>query len=136
MMLPTMPATLYVEGIATGTAVLDLVLKKQSTMTTIDTDSIRLTIMFADATAYRPQTEGPGYGAPFQKRAVPFAEEESRRSPISIATGGRVFLEENFVGSPKAEARAGAVVEEVFHPADLGMGDVAKVGSFGKVWTD
>ena len=33
------------------------------------------------------------------------------RSPISIATGGRVFLEENLRGSPKAEARAGAVVE-------------------------
>ena len=33
------------------------------------------------------------------------------RSPISIATGGRGFLEENLSGSPKAEARAGAVVE-------------------------
>ena len=34
-----------------------------------------------------------------------------RRSPISIAIGGWVFLEENFSGSPKAEACAGAVVE-------------------------
>ena len=33
------------------------------------------------------------------------------RSQISIATGGRVFLEENLSGSPKTEARAGAVVE-------------------------
>ena len=33
------------------------------------------------------------------------------RSPISIAIGGWVFLEENFSGSPKAEACAGAVVE-------------------------
>jgi SRSO17 transposase len=34
-----------------------------------------------------------------------------RRSQISIATGGRGFLEENLGGSLKAEARAGAVVE-------------------------
>ena len=33
------------------------------------------------------------------------------RSQISIATGGRVFLEENLSGSPKTEALAGAVVE-------------------------
>jgi antitoxin (DNA-binding transcriptional repressor) of toxin-antitoxin stability system len=33
------------------------------------------------------------------------------RSPISIAIGGWLFLEENFSGSPKAEACAGAVVE-------------------------
>jgi hypothetical protein len=33
------------------------------------------------------------------------------RSQISIATGRRSFLEENFSGSAKAEARAGAVVE-------------------------
>jgi hypothetical protein len=36
---------------------------------------------------------------------------EERRSPISIATGRRGFLEENLSGSPKAEALAGAVVE-------------------------
>jgi hypothetical protein len=36
-----------------------------------------------------------------------------RRSPISIAiaTGVRVFLEENLGGSPKVEARAGTVVK-------------------------
>lgn len=33
------------------------------------------------------------------------------RSQISIATGRRIFLEENFGGSSEAEARAGAVVE-------------------------
>jgi hypothetical protein len=33
------------------------------------------------------------------------------RSPISIATGRRGFLEENLSGSPEAEARAGAVVK-------------------------
>ena len=33
------------------------------------------------------------------------------RSPISIAIGGWVFLEENFSGSPITEACAGAVVE-------------------------
>jgi len=35
---------------------------------------------------------------------------EDRRSQISIATGRRGFLEENLIGCPKAEARAGAVV--------------------------
>jgi hypothetical protein len=34
-----------------------------------------------------------------------------RRSQLSIATGGRVFLEENLGGSSETEARAGAVVE-------------------------
>ena len=34
-----------------------------------------------------------------------------RRSQISIATGRRGFLEENLTGSPKAEARTGAVIE-------------------------
>ncbi len=34
-----------------------------------------------------------------------------RRSQISIATGGRGFLEENLIGSSKAEALAGAVIE-------------------------
>ena len=33
------------------------------------------------------------------------------RSPISIATGGWVLLEEDFGGSSKAEARARAVIE-------------------------
>jgi hypothetical protein len=33
------------------------------------------------------------------------------RSQISIATGRRGFLEENLTGSPKAEARTGAVIE-------------------------
>ena len=36
---------------------------------------------------------------------------EARWSQISIAIAGRGFLEENLSGSPKAEARAGAVVE-------------------------
>ena len=35
----------------------------------------------------------------------------SWRSQISIATGRRGFLEENLTGSPKAEARTGAVIE-------------------------
>jgi len=34
-----------------------------------------------------------------------------RRSQISIATGGRGFLEENLIGSSKAEALARAVIE-------------------------
>ena len=38
-------------------------------------------------------------------------ERDDGWSPISIATGGRGFLEENLSGSPKAEARAGAIVE-------------------------
>ena len=38
-------------------------------------------------------------------------EPRVRRSPISIAIGGWLFLEENFSGSPKSEACAGAVVE-------------------------
>lgn len=37
--------------------------------------------------------------------------EDKGRSLTSIATGGRVLLEENFGGGAKAEARAGAVVE-------------------------
>ena len=37
--------------------------------------------------------------------------ELSWRSQISIATGRRGFLVENLVGSPKAKARAGTVVE-------------------------
>jgi NAD-dependent SIR2 family protein deacetylase len=36
---------------------------------------------------------------------------KTRRSPISIATGWRVFLEENLSGSSEAEARTGAVIE-------------------------
>jgi hypothetical protein len=39
------------------------------------------------------------------------AAEEEGRSLISIANGGRGFLEENLIGSPKAEARAGVAVE-------------------------
>ena len=58
------------------------------------------------------------------------------RSPISIAIGLLVFLEENFSGSPKAEAGARSSVEEVFHFAHLMMGDVPKVGSLGIVLTD
>ena len=38
-------------------------------------------------------------------------ERADRRSPISIATGRGSFLEENFVGSSEAEARAGSVVK-------------------------
>src|SRR5487761_1082506 len=59
-----------------------------------------------------------------------------RRSPISIATGGRAFLEENLGGSSESEARAGAVVETFFHAPHLVMGDVAKVGSLGKILAD
>jgi hypothetical protein len=39
------------------------------------------------------------------------AEKDVWRSPISIATGGRMFLGKNLSGSPKTEALAGAVVE-------------------------
>ena len=44
-------------------------------------------------------------------RAIRLRLADIGRSPISIATGRRGFLEENLSGSAKAEARAGAVVE-------------------------
>lgn len=55
------------------------------------------------------------------------------RSEISIATGGRVFREEDFARSPEPEARTRVVVEQVFRPAHLVMADLAKVGPLGKV---
>ncbi len=59
-----------------------------------------------------------------------------RRSPISIATGRRISLEENLGGSSESKTRAGAVVESFFHPAHLVMGDVAEVGPLGKILAD
>ena len=50
-------------------------------------------------------------GEPYHKGSQCPVCKVPRRSQISIATGGRVFLEENLSGSPKTEARAGAVVE-------------------------
>ena len=66
----------------------------------------------------------------------PADAEVRRRSLISIATGGRIFLEENFGWGSEVETCAGAVVESIFHPAHLGMGDVAEVGSLGKILAD
>ncbi len=59
------------------------------------------------------------------------------RSPISIATGRRISLEENLGGSSESKTRAGAVVESFFHPAHLRTwGDVAEVGPLGKILAD
>ncbi len=42
-----------------------------------ETREVEVTITKVDMTAYRPQTEGPGYGSPFQKHEVPEDKEES-----------------------------------------------------------
>ncbi len=43
---------------------------------------------------------------------------------------------ENLVGSAKAEARTGTVVESTFHIADLVMSGVAKISSLRIVLAD
>ncbi len=42
----------------------------------MDDDSATMTVVNHDLQAYRPQTEGPGYGNPFPKTAVPSPQEE------------------------------------------------------------
>jgi hypothetical protein len=83
----------------------------------------------------------PGFHAVGEVAAVVLSRQRRAdvcewRSPISIATGGRVFLEENLGGRAEAQAGARAVVEKVFHPVHLLMRDVAEVGPLGKILAD
>lgn len=43
-----------------------------------------LTVLKVDMTAYRPQTEGPGYGSPFQKQAITNTLEENPGAGIRV----------------------------------------------------
>jgi hypothetical protein len=43
-----------------------------------------LNVVYADMTAYRPQTEGPGYGSPFQKQAITNSLEEDPGAGIRV----------------------------------------------------
>jgi hypothetical protein len=65
------PATIYAEGLNTGTATVGWILKKPDGTTVVDQDSVRLTVATLDLTAYRPDTK------PFQSVAVPEAKEET-----------------------------------------------------------
>ncbi|MEX0676596.1 MAG: Calx-beta domain-containing protein [Pirellulales bacterium] len=65
-----LPGTLYVEGVATGDATLSLTLYKQSTLQTLDTDSILVTVNFVQLTGHTPET------TPFVRQPIPSANEQ------------------------------------------------------------
>ncbi len=77
----TIPTLIYVEGIDVGQSNITWRLEKSDArgflIIPMDDDSVTLTVVNHDLKAYRPQTEGPGYGGPFARTAVPFAVEEN-----------------------------------------------------------
>ncbi|MHB1036085.1 MAG: Calx-beta domain-containing protein [Pirellulales bacterium] len=68
------PETIYVEGYDSGHAGIDLVLKAPNGME-VRSDRVWLTVINPDLEGYRPQTDGPGYGTPFARTAIPFDQE-------------------------------------------------------------
>ena len=86
------PGALYIEGVAASAAVRDVELKLEydETPQGINSglfkceDRVKLTVVKIDMTAYRPQTEGPGYGSPFQRTAVPADQKVSPGAGIRV----------------------------------------------------
>jgi len=71
-----LPSTLWVDGHATGQSTVNVALYSPSSWASLS-DDVLFTSMYVDLIAYRPQTEGPEYGAPFAKTVVTFAQEIS-----------------------------------------------------------
>jgi pimeloyl-ACP methyl ester carboxylesterase len=70
------PAQVYVEGTGSGVAKVHWTLISPFGLQ-VHTDTVQFTVVNLDLTAYRPQTEGPGYGLPFPRTAVLEDVEES-----------------------------------------------------------
>ena len=70
----TLPTQFYIEGYDYGQATVEAVLKNPAG-TVVHRDEIKVTVASVDLVGYRPQTEGPGYGNPFPKTAVPWQKE-------------------------------------------------------------
>ena len=75
------PGEVYVEGYSCGVGTLTWSLVSPSGLT-VHTDTLRFTVVDVGLTAYRPQTEAAGYGAPFARTAVPDDVEESQGAGI------------------------------------------------------
>lgn len=66
----TVPTEFWIEGCDYGQATVETVLKNQAGAV-VHRDEIKVTVASVDLIAFRPQTEGPGYGNPFPFTAVP-----------------------------------------------------------------
>ena len=86
------PSALYVEGVTNSAAACDVTLaltydenppNQNNTLFKCE-DKVRLTILSVDLTAYRPTTELPAYGNPFQRHEVPDDLEESPKAGIRV----------------------------------------------------
>ena len=64
------PIQAFVEGTDYGQGQIDWILKNPAG-TEISRDTVKVTVAWDNLTGYRPQTEGPGYGSPFPRTAVP-----------------------------------------------------------------
>ena len=72
-----LPMDVWVEGVSISASPRDISLKMQCTLGgEVFEDVIKLSIVFVEMTAYRPQTEEAGYGQPFLRREVPDSLEE------------------------------------------------------------
>jgi len=73
-----LPGTVYIEGYTVGQTDLTFQLKSPDPANAVvHSDTVKFTAVNAGLTAYRPQTEGPDYGNPFPRTAVPENKEEN-----------------------------------------------------------
>ncbi len=81
------PETIYLEGVEEGEAWLSWTLLQPGGQPVAE-DQVRVTVVKLKVTAYRPQTEGPGYGKPFQKTPVPTAWLDNEHLGVGIRRNG------------------------------------------------
>jgi len=82
------PETIYLEGVGQGEAWVGWTLLQPGGGPPVAEDQVRVTVVKLKVTAYRPQTEGPGYGRPFQKTPVPAAWLEKEGLGVGIRRNG------------------------------------------------
>jgi hypothetical protein len=85
--LSTVPSDLIVRGTHASSASGDVTLKLEYLTPygqTVWSDTITVTLLRVEMTAYRPTTEGPAYNNPFQRREIPEAQEETPGAGIRV----------------------------------------------------
>jgi len=78
----TQSTTVKIKGVTASSVASNMILKAM-----LGNDmfaSNKFSIVNMEMTAYRPQTEGPGYGSPFQKRAITNTLEENPGAGIRV----------------------------------------------------
>ncbi len=88
-----------------------------------------LNILSVELTAYRPQTNGPGYGNPFQKHEVPNDQEENPGAGIRINGNTETAVNENDLIEVELEV---APFRPAFNTSSVATTAISRCGITGR----